>query len=394
MRLGDARSGKLADNITGFGRALRRAGVPADSARIALATQAAELVGVASKADLSAALETVMISREQDRQVFRELFDAYFSDPEMANKLLAQLLPSAEGKAEPSQRRPRVSEALAPRTVPGANAMPKPDQEVDFDAAMTASDLAILKHADFNGLSGSEYRLVEQLARDITLPVPHLPSRRRRPGGRGTQLHWPGVLRRAARSGGELLELPRLRRLEQPLPLLLLVDVSGSMERYARLLLAFLHAATRAHRRDVFAFGTHLTDLTPAFRLADTDAMLHAASAAIDDFAGGTRLGDSLATLRRRHARRLVGRRTLVLLITDGLDTGEPEALESELQWLVRHSRKLLWLNPLLRFDGYAPAARGAAVLHRHAHGMLAVHNLSKLKDLAAGLAAVMNNQD
>ena len=394
MRLGDARSGKLADNITGFGRALRRAGVPADSARMALATQAAELVGVTSKADLSAALETVMISREQDRQVFRELFDAYFSDPEMANKLLAQLLPSAEGKAEPSKRRPRVSEALAPRPAPGANAMPKPDQEVDFDAAMTASDLDILKHADFNGLSGSEYRLVEQLARDVALPVPRVKVRRRRPAGRGSQLHWPGVLRRAARSGGELMELPRLRRLEQPLPLLVLVDVSGSMERYARLLLAFLHAATRAHRRDVFAFGTHLTDLTAAFRLADTDAMLAAASAAIDDFAGGTRLGDSLATLRQRHARRLVGRRTLVLLITDGLDTGEPEALEGELQWLVRHSRKLLWLNPLLRFDGYAPAARGAAVLHRHAHGMLAVHNLSKLKDLAAGLAAVMNNQD
>ena len=392
--LGDAQTGKLAGNITGFGRALRRAGVPADSARMALATQAAQLVGVASKAELSAALETVMISREQDRQVFRELFDAYVSDPDLANKLLAQLLPSAEGKAEPSKRRPRVNEALAPRQSPGANALPKPDQEVDFDAAMTASDLDILKHADFSGLSGSEYRLVEQLARDIMLPVPQVKARRRRPGGRGSQLHWPGVLRRAARNGGELLELPRLRRLEQPLPLLVLVDVSGSMERYARLLLAFLHAASAAHRRDVFAFGTHLTDLTPAFRLADTDAMLAAASTAIDDFAGGTRLGDSLATLRQRHARRLVGRRTLVLLITDGLDTGEPEELESELQWLVRHSRKLLWLNPLLRFDGYAPAARGAAVLHRHAHGMLAVHNLSKLKDLAAGLAAVMNNQD
>ena len=393
MRLGDARSGKLADNITGFGRALRRAGVPADSARMALATQAAQLVGVASKGDLSAALETVMISREQDRQVFRELFDAYFSDPEMANKLLAQLLPSAEGRAEANKRGPRVNEALAPAKAPGQQ-LPKPDQEVDFDAAMTASDIDILKHADFNGLSGAEYRLVEQLAREITLPVPRLPTRRLRPGARGARLHWPGVLRRAARSGGELMELPHLRRQEQPLPLLVLVDVSGSMERYARLLLAFLHAATRAHRRDVFAFGTHLTDLTSAFRIADTDAMLAAASAAIDDFAGGTRLGDSLATLRKRHARRLVGRRTIVLLISDGLDTGEPEALDSELQWLVRHSRKLLWLNPLLRFDGYQPAARGAAVLHRHAHGMLAVHNLSKLKDLAAGMAAVMDNQD
>jgi hypothetical protein len=179
------------------------------------------------------------------------------------------------------------------------------------------------------------------------------------------------------------------------LPLLVLVDVSGSMERYSRLLLAFLHAATRGEsgrigRRDVFAFGTQLTDLTPAFRLADTDAMLAAAGLAISDFAGGTRLGESLATLRQQHARRLVGRRTLVLAITDGLDTGAPEELARELDWLRLRSRRLLWLNPLLRFDGYAPAARGAAVLHRLAHGMLAVHNISKLEELAAGLAALM----
>ena len=169
--------------------------------------------------------------------------------------------------------------------------------------------------------------------------------------------------------------------------------MSGSMERYARLLLAFLHASTRrAVRRDVFAFGTRLTDLTPAFRLADTDAMLAAAGLAIDDFAGGTRLGSSLAELRRAHARRLTGRRTLVLVISDGLDTGEPALLESELLWLKRHSRRLLWLNPLLRFEGYAPLARGASVLHRHADAMLAVHNLSALEQLATSLAALMRS--
>ena len=167
------------------------------------------------------------------------------------------------------------------------------------------------------------------------------------------------------------------------------------MERYARLLLAFLHAATRRHvagnfKRDVFAFGTHLTDLTPAFKHADTDDMLTHASSLIDDFAGGTQLGESLATLRHHHARRLVGRRTLVLIITDGLDTGEPEDLRSELAWLRRRSRRLLWLNPLLRFDGYSPIARGAAVLHSQAHGMLAVHNVSKLQDLASSLAELM----
>src|SRR5690606_28121206 len=173
-----------------------------------------------------------------------------------------------------------------------------------------------LKHADFNALSASEFHLVERLARDIALPVPQVAMRRLRPGARGAQLHWARSLRRAASAGGELMVLERMQRTRQALPLLVLVDISGSMERYARLLLAFLHAATRAHRRrDVFAFGTQLTDLTPAFRIADTDAMLAAASAAIADFAGGTRLGESLATLRQRHARRLVGRRTLVLVI-------------------------------------------------------------------------------
>lgn len=388
--LGDARSGKLADNIAGFGRALRRAGLRVDSARIALAQEAAQLVDLGRRDDLGAAMEAVLVSGERDRGVFRELFDAWFRDPEVAHKLLAQMLPSAEGKAEPARRRPRVSEALAPQNRFGGAPRP-PDKEIEFDAAMTASERERLKHADFNALSASEYHLVERLARDIALPVPEVAMRRMRPGARGGQLHWARSLRQAARTGGELLVLRRMQRRRQPLPLLVLVDVSGSMERYARLLLAFLHAATRGHRRrDVFAFGTHLTDLTPAFRLADTDEMLLASSAAISDFAGGTRLGASLATLRQQHARRLVGRRTLVLAITDGLDTGEPDELARELDWLTHRCRRLLWLNPLLRFEGYAPLARGAAVLHRHAHGMLAVHNLARLEDLAASLADLL----
>ncbi|MCG2593087.1 VWA domain-containing protein [Ramlibacter sp. XY19] len=392
MLLGDARTGKLADNIAGFGRALRRAGLRVDSSRIALAQQAAQLVGVDDRQDFAAAMEAVLVSREEERGVYRELFDAWFRDPEVANKLLAQMLPSAQGQAEAVKRRPRVSEALAPRQRFG-NAPKPPDQEVEFDAAMTASERSRLKHADFNAMSASEFHLVERLAREIALPVPRIPARRTRPGARGAQLHWSRTLRNASHTGGELLLLRRLQRNREPLPLLVLVDVSGSMERYARLLLAFLHAATRGHRRrDVFAFGTHLTDLTPAFKIADTDAMLAAAGAAIDDFAGGTRLGESLATLRRDHARRLVGRRTLVLVISDGLDTGEPELLARELDWLTHHSRRLLWLNPLLRFEGYAPLARGAAVLHRHAHAMLAVHNLARLQDLAASLAALLKN--
>ena len=392
MRLGDARTGRLAGNLAAFGRALRRAGLPIDASRIALAQQAALLIDLDRRDDLAAALEATLVSREQDRAVFGELFDAFFRDPKLAHKLLAQLLPTSEGRAEPDRRRARVRDALRAPQAPTPLAAPKAqDQEFEFDATMTASDLQRLQHADFNTLTAQEYALVERLARETRLVMPELPARRTRPGWRGPRPHWPGVMRRAARTGGELLELPRLQRRRTPLPLMVLIDVSGSMERYTRMLLAFLHAATRSHRqRDVMAFGMNLTDLRSAFALADTDAMLEQTNRLIRDYAGGTRLGESLAQLRRQHGRRLIGRRTVVLLITDGLDTGEPGLLDEQLQWLRLHSRRLLWLNPLMRFEGYAPLARGAAALHAQAHAMLAVHNLSRLQDLASSLARLL----
>jgi uncharacterized protein with von Willebrand factor type A (vWA) domain len=204
MRLGDARSGKLADNLCAFGRTLRRAGLSVDASRMALASEAALLVGLASRQDVCAALESILVSREADRMVFRELFDAYFRDPEMANKLLSQMLPSAEGKAEPSKRRPRVREALTPlQAAEQAKPKAKPDQKIDLDAAMTASDAARLRHADFNGLSASEYQLVQRLVRDIALPIPSIPTRRARSGLRGGRPHWPGILHEAAQTGGK-----------------------------------------------------------------------------------------------------------------------------------------------------------------------------------------------
>ncbi len=389
MWLGDARSGKLPDHITAFGRALRRAGVPMDSRRMATAIDAALLCGLGRRDDLRAALQTVMVSRQTDMAVFDEMFDAFFRNPEIAQQLLSQMLPKA-AKANPVRRKARVQEALSvPRPRP-ADPQAGRESELKFDAAMTASDQQRLRHADFAGLSASEFRLVEQLVRQIPLPLPPVASRRLRSGSRGSQPHWSRALQLARRQGGELLSLPRRQRREQPLPLLVLVDVSGSMERYARLLMAFLHQATRGTQRHAFAFGTQLTDLRVAFRHTDTDRMLADANRCIADFAGGTRLGASLEQLRQQHPRCLVGRRTVVLLITDGLDTGEPAALDAELQWLRRHSRRVLWLNPLLRFDGYQPLAQGASLLHRHAHAMLAVHNLSHLQDLARSMAALL----
>lgn len=391
MQLGDARSGKLPDNLTGFGRALRRAGVPVDSSRLALAIDAARLCGLDQREDLKSALRAVLVSRQQDLGVFDELFDALFHNPDMAQQLLAQMLPKVR-EAPAVRRKPRVQEALTPPRVPGQSG-PRQESELQLDAAMTASNIQRLRHADFAGLNASEYRLIERLVREVPLDLPPVAARRTRAGLRGDRPHWQAALKQARRNEGELLWLPRRERRPQPLPLLVLVDVSGSMERYARLLLAFLHNAARQHPSAAYAFGTHLTDLRAAFRLRDTDQMLAAANALIDDFAGGTRLGDSLATLRTGHARQMVGRRTVVLLISDGLDTGDAEALDHELHWLKRHCRRLFWLNPLLRFDGYAPLAQGAQRLHHHADAMLAVHNLSRLEDLADAMRQLLQGQ-
>ena len=390
MQLGDARTGKLADNIAAFGRALRRAGVPMDSSRIALAQTAAMSVGLERKDDLAAALECVMIGQEQDRTVFAQMFEAFFRNPELAHKLLAQMLPQAQESAKATvPRRARVQEAL--RAVATAkNRPPAQDDEIELDAAMSASQAIRLHHADFQSLNASEFRLVEQLAKSIPLALPHIQGRRTQTGAHGTRMDWTRAMRDAARQGGELIRLPHLQRRKQALPLLILIDVSGSMERYARLMMAFLHQSTRKVPRSVFAFGTELTDLSSPFRLADTDDMLLAVSDKIADFAGGTRLGLSLSQLRTRHQRQLIGRRTVVLLITDGLDTGATSDLSHELSWLKRHCRKLLWLNPLLRFDGYAPIASGAQVLHRHADGMVAIHNMARLQDLAQAIMRLL----
>jgi uncharacterized protein len=393
MRLGDARRGKMADNVVSFGRALRRAGLPVDASRVALAQEAALAVGVHSKTDFRAALECTLVNQPGDRGVFNELFEAFFRDPEMANKLLSQMLPQAQGKAAPKNRRQRVSEALAPVRAAQDQA-PRKDNAIRLDAAMTSSDLERVKHADFNQLSADEYALVQRLASRLTFKLPSYAARRTRLGREGAQPDWPSYFRDMAQQGMDALPSRMRTRKQIPFPILILVDISGSMERYSRMMLSFLHASTaRLRQRSVFAFGTRLSDLNPAFRQNDSDDMLAQASLAIGDFAGGTKLGASLTSLRQLHARRLIGGRTLVLLVSDGLDTGDPLELERELGWLKRHSGSLLWLNPLLRFEGFAPTARGPALLHQHADQMLAVHNLERLEQLAQSIEQLMTRR-
>ena len=396
--LGDARSGKMAANVVGFMRTLRRAGMASDASRTALAFDALRTVGLARKADVQAALEAVLVSQQSDLVVFRELFDAYFRDPKLANQLLAQMLPTAQGQANPGKQRARTREALSPPKPNATASKPQAETPIELDAAMTASEVDRIKHADFNTLTASEYHLVMGLAKRIELGLPKWPSRRYRSASKGHRVHWSRLLKDSSRGHGLSPRLPMRHRQWLAPALIVLVDVSGSMERYTRLLLAFLHAATRPSaangpsRRHVFAFGTHLTPLDSAFALDDTDAMLEGVNTLVSDFAGGTKLGDSLATLKRDHAQAFSGSRAIVMVISDGLDTGVPAQLQQQLQWLGLHCKRLLWLNPLLRFDQYVPAAAGAQLLHKQCDAMLAVHNVDSLNMLANSVAQLMRS--
>jgi uncharacterized protein len=386
MQLGDARVGKLADNVLGFGRTLRRAGLPIDSSRIALAQAALVHLIDLPREDVKSALETVFVLEAGQRALFYELFEEYFKDPAIANKLLSQMLPRGAGKAEPSKRRARIQEALT-------NNRPDParssgESELKFDATMTASASEKLQQADFNQLSQAEFALVETLARRIKMRLPQYQTRRTQLGRKGHQPDWPSYFRRVGQWGSDAALVEQRSRTTIACPLLVLVDISGSMERYSRMMLTFLHAATAPYKqRFVFTFGTRLTRLDSAFKRTDPDLMLQEASRLIGDFAGGTKLGEALAQLRAQHRRAFVGKRTLVLLISDGLDTGATDNLEEQLGWVKRHCGQLFWLNPLLRFDGFAPTASGPALLHRYADKMVAIHNLTHLEELATSLS-------
>ncbi len=384
-QLGDARSGKLVENLLGFGRALRRAGIAVDSAKLSLASQALLWVNLSQRDECYAALASTLLSRYQDQQVFNDVFDQYFKNPDLANQLLGQMLPRTEEKKS-LQKNDRAKESLRGKP-PSSKAGSPQEHKIELDASMTLSDIHRLRYADFNRLNTSEYQLIEQLAKRIQVKFPKMPSRRYRPHHRGHQLDFRKIIKSSIRLDNEFLEIHWQQRKTYFLPLLILVDVSGSMERYARLLLSFLHAATRHHpNTEVLSFGTKLTYLTPSFASHDTDRMLLDINHQIQDFASGTQLGSCLDELNTQYGKLMIGKRTVVLLITDGLDTGSNEILHNALAKLKRQSKSILWLNPLMRYEAYQPIASGPAELAKVADKMIAIHNLQSLQELSKHL--------
>jgi uncharacterized protein with von Willebrand factor type A (vWA) domain len=375
-------TGRLAGKIVEFVRLLRAAGIPVGPERSVAALEAVQAVGIANRDDFRAALATVLISRQEHRAIFDEAFDVFWRHPRQIEKRAVSLLPKTRGRMQPEgeQVSPRIAEALG-----GAERRGTEANELELDAAFTFSSAEVLRHRDFDGMTGEELAAVRRLLARLRLPLPELPTRRSKPAVRGRGIDPRRTMRRATTAAGALAPLAwRDRRRRRP-ALVVLCDISGSMDRYSRVLMSFLHTVTNDRDRvQVFVFGTRLTNVTRQLRHRDVDVALTRVGMAASDWAGGTRIGACLAEFNRRWSRRVLTQEAIVLLISDGLDADAGEGLAPQMERLSKSCRRVVWLNPLLRYERFAPRAAGIRAMLPYVDEFLPCHNVESVVALAA----------
>ena len=381
----------IAENIVHFARVLRAAGMAIGPDRVLAAMAAVEHVGLQRRDDVHAALSAVMLERHEQQVLFDAAFDAFWRDPKLLEQLMYQLLPKISGRGDRvvPPRANRLAQALAaPRPEPPPNpANQSAPEEITFDTRFTFSERERLQQADFETMTTEEFALAKRLAEQLPLPVQPVRRRRQERAARG-RMNLRATLRTMVRQPHTLTPAYTQPRLEWP-TLVVLLDISGSMERYARLMLHYVHGLTRRYLRvHTLTFGTRLTNITRSLRQRDPDLALAHADQQVQDWKGGTRIATCLEEFNRRWARRLLGANAAVLLITDGLDRDDQGDLGRAAAQLHRSAHQLVWLNPLLRFDGFAPRAAGVRALLPHVDRLLPVHNLASLADLARALRA------
>ncbi|MEO6030976.1 MAG: VWA domain-containing protein [Burkholderiaceae bacterium] len=381
----------LAENVTHFARVLRSAGMPIGPDRVLTALAAIEQVGLDRRADVHAALSAVMLDRHEQQHLFDAAFDAFWRDPKLLEQMMLLMLPKVSGRGDKARapRPNRLAEALAPPRVPQA---PNPanqtaQEELQFDTRFSFSERERLQRADFESMTAAEFEAAKKLAEQVPLPVDRVRRRRHERARRG-RLDLRATLQRMARQPQTLTPAYTRARSEWP-TLVVLLDISGSMERYARLLLHYVHGLTRRYLKvHTFTFGTRLTNITRSLQHRDPDVALLQADAQVQDWKGGTRIASCLDDFNRHWARRVLGANAAVLLMTDGLDRDDHGDLAHAAAQLRRMAHTIVWLNPLLRFDGFEPRAAGVRALLPHVDRFLPVHNLASLTDLGRALRA------
>ncbi|KIC19050.1 vWA domain-containing protein [Leisingera sp. ANG-DT] len=384
---------KLLRNITHFARALRKAGLPVGPGCVLDAVRAVAAAGFTSRQDFYWALHACFVTKPEQRVVFAQVFRLFWRDPRYLEQMMAAMLPAIRGVQEERPAKPaekRAAEALLDGMLeqPELPEAEPEGTEIEIDASRTMSVEERLRTLDFEQMSTAEIAAAKRILAQLKLPVTPIQSRRLMAAPRGQRADWRRTLRHAARQGGDLQEIARAKRRIRWPNLVVLCDISGSMSQYSRIILHFLHAAANAKgqgwaRVHGFTFGTRLTNITRHLQQRDVDAALAAAGAEAQDWEGGTRIGDCLHAFNRDWSRRVMGQGAVVLLITDGLDRGDPEGLSREMQRLQLSSRRLIWLNPLLRWDGFAPKAQGIRAMLPYTDSFRAGHSIASLQDLA-----------
>ena len=386
---------KLASNITHFARALRRAGLPIGPGRVIEAIRAVEAAGFTDKRDFYWTLHACFVNRPEHRKTFAQVFRLYWRDPRYLEHMMASMLPAIRGVQEdrPAQAaEKRAAEALldgaeAPQTEEQEET-PQEETVIEVDASLTMSSKERLRSLDFEQMSLAEMAAAKRMLAALRLPVKPLASRRTMAAPLGS-IDTARSMRAALRRGGQMDRL----YLKKPRPrypnLVVLCDISGSISQYSRVVLHFLHAVSNARgagwaQVHAFTFGTRLTNITRHLATRDVDAALAAAGAEAQDWEGGTRIGSCLEAFNRDWSRRVMGQGAVVLLITDGLDRDAPDDLSRQMQRLQLTARRLIWLNPLLRWDGFAPKAAGIRAMLPFVDSFRAGHSIASLEELAA----------
>ena len=390
LRMPAAEGGRLAENVLHFARVLRSAGMPVGTHKVLAALQALTFAGIGRREDFYWTLASVFVDRREQRELFDQAFHMFWRDPDLLGRIMHMMLPKVEGlPAERDKTHHRLQEAFG-RGAPGAPKLEQqPEREIEIDAFLSFSSRELLRQMDFESMTAAELAAARQLIAHLLLPLREVGTRRLAPDPRGKRIDRRASLKAAIAAYGDAIPLRRAAPRTVPPPLVVLVDISGSMSRYARMFLHFVHALTNARRRvSVLLFGTRLTSITRELHQRDVDVALERVATRVKDWAGGTRIGACLHGFNRLWSRRLLGQNACVLLLSDGLDREGGEGLGAEMERLHKSCRQLIWLNPLLRYEGFEARAAGIVAMRPHVDLFLPAHNLESLADLGRILAA------
>ncbi|MBB2918684.1 hypothetical protein FHX60_003101 [Cupriavidus alkaliphilus] len=369
----------LARNVTHFMRLLRDGGFALSPAHAVDALAALRLVDIGQRDEVRAALAALVLSGPDQRPLFDAAFDLFWRDPDWEGKLRALLLPRVDAGAPPPKRSNRLADALAARQ-PETQSRPAQTEAERIHVPLTFSEQERLAQRDFETLTAQEWRALQHLVRTRRARLALQRTRRLRAATCGTHADLRASARLAVRQHGEWLRWKFRKHAERKPPLVLLLDISGSMSQYSRAVLYFCHALMQSRERlAVFLFGTRLTNITRSLRERDPDEAVAVITGQVRDWAGGTRIGAALASFNRHWARRTLSGRATVLLVTDGLDHEQIDLLGEEMARLRRFAHRIVWLNPLLRYPGFAPQARGVQTILPHVDALRPAHNLDSL---------------